>query len=80
MIINFSSVLFRYLYWLDYGQFPMIGRAYLDGSDWKPLVTTRISNPRDLTVDMFTHDVYWVDSTLDAINKVKRAYHFIIQH
>ncbi|XP_063861273.1 low-density lipoprotein receptor-related protein 2-like isoform X3 [Scylla paramamosain] len=60
----------KYLYWLDYGQFPMIGRAYLDGSNWKPLVTSGISNPRDLTIDMFSNDVYWVDSALDAINKV----------
>lgn len=61
---------FRYIYWIDYGQFPMIGKAYLDGTNWQPIVTSGISNPRDITVDMFTHDVYWVDSALDAINKV----------
>ena len=60
----------RYLYWLDYGQFPMIARTWLDGSNRTALVTTAISNPRDLTIDMQTHDVYWVDSQQDAIFKV----------
>lgn len=60
----------RVLYWIDYGQYPRIGKALLDGSNWTPLVTSGISNPRDLTIDMLTHDVYWVDSKLDMIQKV----------
>lgn len=60
----------RMLYWIDYGQYPRIGKANLDGSNWQPLVTSGISNPRDLTVDMLTHDVYWVDSKLDMIQKI----------
>ena len=60
----------RYIYWLDYGQFPMIARANLDGSDRKELVTTLISDPRDLVIDMLTNDVFWVDSKMDAIFKI----------
>lgn len=60
----------RYLYWIDYGQYPRIGKAFLDASNWNPVVTSGISNPRDLTVDMITHDVYWVDSKLDMIQKI----------
>ncbi|XP_046995596.1 low-density lipoprotein receptor-related protein 2 [Schistocerca americana] len=60
----------RLLYWIDYGQYPRIGKALLDGSNWSPVVTSGISNPRDLTVDMLTHDVYWVDSRLDMIQKI----------
>uniref|UniRef100_A0A2M4DP70 Putative low-density lipoprotein receptor n=1 Tax=Anopheles darlingi TaxID=43151 RepID=A0A2M4DP70_ANODA len=60
----------RLLYWIDYGQFPRIGKCHLDGGNWTPVVTSGISNPRDLTVDMLTHDVYWVDSKLDMIQKV----------
>lgn len=26
--------------------------------------------PRDLTIDMQTHDVYWVDAKLDVIQKI----------
>lgn len=55
----------------------MIGSSYLDGTNWKPLVITRISNPRDITIDMFSNDVYWVDSTLDAINKVWIVYLYV---
>ncbi|XP_037869964.1 low-density lipoprotein receptor-related protein 2 isoform X2 [Bombyx mori] len=62
--------IYRFLYWIDYGQYPRIGRAYLDGSQWNTLVSSGISNPRDLTIDMLTHDVYWVDSKLDQIQKI----------
>lgn len=60
----------KLLYWIDYGQFPRIGRSYLDGSNWTELVTSGISNPRDLTIDYSNHDVYWVDSNLDTIQKI----------
>ncbi|KAJ8924543.1 hypothetical protein NQ315_000691, partial [Exocentrus adspersus] len=60
----------RILYWIDYGQYPRIGKANLDGSNWLPVVTSGISNPRDLTIDMNTHDVYWVDSKLDMIQRI----------
>ena len=63
----------RYLYWIDYGQFPMIARSWLDGSHREPIVTDRISNPTDIAIDIITHDVYWVDTTQDAIFKVRRA-------
>ena len=60
----------RILYWIDYSQYPRIGKANLDGSGWQPLVTSGISNPRDLTIDMNTLDVYWVDAKLDMIQRI----------
>lgn len=57
----------RYLYWIDYGQYPKIEKAYLDGTNRQPIVVTQISSPRDLTIDIETHDVYWVDAKEDAI-------------
>ena len=60
----------RYLFWIDYGQFPKIERAYLDGTNRTPIVSSGISYPRDLTVDVQTHDVYWVDVKEDAIQKI----------
>jgi low density lipoprotein-related protein 2 len=60
----------KLLYWIDYGQFPRIGRALLDGSNWTELVTSGITNPRDITIDYNNHDVYWTDSGLDTIQKV----------
>ena len=59
--------LFRLLYWIDGGQFPKIERANLDGTGRVAMVTSGIVQPRDITVDIATHDVYWVDSAADAI-------------
>ena len=61
---------YRYLYWIDYGQFPMIARSWLDGSHRESIVTERISNPTDISIDIATHDVFWVDTQQDAIFKV----------
>ena len=60
----------RYLYWIDYGQFPMIARSWLDGTHREPIVTERISNPTDISIDITSHDVYWVDTQQDAIFRV----------
>lgn len=60
----------RYLYWIDYGQYPRIVRALLDATNATPIVSSGINTPRDLTIDMQTHDVYWVDARLDTIQKV----------
>ncbi|KAF7989294.1 hypothetical protein HCN44_007968 [Aphidius gifuensis] len=60
----------KLLYWIDYGQYPRIGKSNLDGKNWMPIVTSGISTPRDITIDFSTHDVYWVDSKLDVIQKV----------
>ncbi|KAK2724586.1 hypothetical protein QYM36_001171, partial [Artemia franciscana] len=60
----------RYLYWIDNGQFPTIGKALLDGSQWTPVVTSGLSSPKDITIDFLTHDVYWSDSRQDTIQKI----------
>jgi low density lipoprotein-related protein 2 len=54
----------RLLYWIDLSQYPRIGKAYLDGSNWTAIVTSGIVLPKDLTVDLLTHDLFWVDATL----------------
>ncbi|XP_073976140.1 low-density lipoprotein receptor-related protein megalin isoform X3 [Rhodnius prolixus] len=63
----------RLLYWIDYGQYPQIVKAYLDAKNATPIVSSGISVPRDLTIDMLTHDVYWVDARLDMIQKVSAS-------
>ena len=57
----------RYLYWIDAGQFPKIEMSYLDGSHRSVLVESGIVNATGLAVDFQTHDLYWSDSFLDAI-------------
>lgn len=48
----------------------MIARSWLDGSNRKSIVTDRISNPTDISIDIATHNVYWVDTQQDAIFRV----------
>lgn len=52
------------------GQSAKIERSLLDGSERKVIVKTGISLPRSVTVDCVTHDVYWVDAIVDAIQSV----------
>ena len=56
----------------------MIARAWLDGTHREPIVTDRISNPTDITIDIITHDVYWVDTSQDAIFKVDYKVCYVI--
>jgi low density lipoprotein-related protein 2 len=60
----------RYIYWIDYGQYPSIGRANLDGSESQSLISSGVTEPRDLVIDINTHDVYWIDSREDVIHKM----------
>lgn len=57
----------RYLYWADLGQTAKIERSLLDGSNRTVLVNVGISIPRSIAIDFDTHDVYWIDSIVDAI-------------
>ena len=57
----------RYLYWIDSGQFPKIEMSNLDGTHRDVLVKSGIVNATGLSVDYLTHDVYWSDSVVDAI-------------
>lgn len=57
----------RYLYWADMGQTAKIERSLLDGTNRTAIVKTGISLPRDVTIDIETHDVYWVDAIVDTI-------------
>ncbi|XP_022104410.1 low-density lipoprotein receptor-related protein 2-like isoform X2 [Acanthaster planci] len=60
----------RYLYWADYGQTPKIVRSFLDCTNRTELVTRSILIPRDICVDVQTHDVFWVDSNVEVLEKI----------
>ena len=49
------------------GQTARIERSLLDGSNRTVLVQSGISLPRAIAIDFTTHDVYWIDSVVDAI-------------
>ncbi|TKS67243.1 Low-density lipoprotein receptor-related protein 2 [Collichthys lucidus] len=60
----------RYLFWADYGQYPKIERALLDGTNRTILVSSGIITPRGLALDWKTGYVYWVDDSLDMIARI----------
>ena len=49
---------------------PRIERAYMDGSNRKDLVTTKLGWPGGITLDLVSKRVYWVDSRFDYIETV----------
>ncbi len=59
-----------YLYWTDWGDVPMIGKAGLDGSNPTKLVHTDLGWVNGLTLDFQARRVYWVDSKLDRVEYV----------
>ncbi|CDW53518.1 Low-density lipoprotein receptor-related protein [Trichuris trichiura] len=63
----------RYLYVVDRGQRPNIQRANLDMSNRKVIVSHNVIEPRQLCVDMNSHDLYWADSRMDTIQRVKSS-------
>ena len=58
------------MYWLDRGTH-RIQRANLDGSNVESLVTTGLSTPRELALDVDAGKMYWTDQT--APDKIQRA-------
>lgn len=55
------------------GQTAKIERSLLDGTNRTSLVKIGVSLPRGIAIDLDTHDVYWVDAIVDAIQvKVQR--------
>ncbi|XP_033636921.1 low-density lipoprotein receptor-related protein 2-like isoform X3 [Asterias rubens] len=59
-----------FLYWTDWGENPMIGKAGLDGSRPTKLVHTNLGWVNGLTLDFQARRVYWVDSRLDTVEYV----------
>ncbi len=61
----------RLLFWTDWGKYPRIERANMDGSDRKVLVNTKIFWPNTLALDLPTQRIYFADSKLDYIDYIK---------
>ena len=61
---------FRYLYWSDWGVYPKIERADLDGMNRKVLVNTSIKWPNGIAIDYVERKLYWGDAGTDEISSV----------
>lgn len=58
------------MYWSDWGTFPKIERANMDGSDRTVLVSSGLVWVNSLALDFQNRLLYWCDAKLDKIERV----------
>ena len=58
---------FRYMYWTDWGTFPKIERAFMNGEERMDLVNHTLRWPSGLTIDHVYNKLYWADAWEDTI-------------
>lgn len=58
----------KYMYWTDWGVLPHIGRAGMDGSDSKFIVTGNLGWPNALTISFETNELFFGDAKEDFIS------------
>ncbi len=54
--------IFSYMYWTDWGHFPRIERAYMNGENREDLVNKTLRLPNGLTLDHVYNRLYWADA------------------
>ena len=57
----------RRMFWSDWGRFPRIESAGMDGSDRTEIVTDKVYWPNGLTLDLPAKRVYFADARLDYL-------------
>ena len=57
------------MYWTNAGTWDKIQRADIDGSNVEDLVTTGLSEPIDVALDVTEGKMYWVDHGIDKIQR-----------
>ena len=55
------------MFWTDWGTFPRIERANMDGNGRKAIVSTDMQWPNGVTVDIAGSKIYWTDAGKDRI-------------
>lgn len=58
----------KFLYWTDWGNLPHIGRAGMDGSESKFIVTGNLGWPNALTISFETNELFFGDAKEDFIS------------
>lgn len=64
-------IIFRLLFWTDWGLKPMISKAGMDGSKSEVLVSKNIAWPTGICTDTPNERVYWVDGKQHVIESIK---------
>jgi len=65
--IQNDRLLFRRMFWADWGKTPKIEVSSLDGSGRRTIVSTDLVWPNGLTIDRGLEKLYWADAKLDRI-------------
>lgn len=69
MALVLVLLIFRFMYWTDWGEVPKIERAGMDGSNRFVIINTEIYWPNGLTLDYEERKLYWADAKLNFIHK-----------
>lgn len=69
------SVSPSYMYWTDWGEYPKIERANLDGTDRVVLLNSSLGWPNGLAIDYVAEKLYWGDAKTDKIEVCLIAVH-----
>lgn len=69
MLLFIVYIIFRFMYWTDWGEVPKIERAGMDGSSRFIIINTEIYWPNGLTLDYQEQKLYWADAKLNFIHK-----------
>lgn len=64
------NLLFRKMYWSDWGSSPKIEQASMDGSERTVLVSSGLVWVNSLALDFENRLLYWCDASLDQIERV----------
>ncbi|XP_059475497.1 low-density lipoprotein receptor-related protein 1 isoform X2 [Neocloeon triangulifer] len=56
-----------YMYWTDWGKSPHIGKAGMDGTHRKNIVTDNLGWPNALVISYETNEIFWADADRDYI-------------
>ena len=58
---------FSLMFWTDWGRYPKIERANLDGSDRIAIVSENLTYPNGLAIDYESNLLYWCDAGTNVI-------------
>ena len=65
------KLVFRMMYWTDWGQDAKIERASMDGSARSVIIDVDLGWPNGLTLDYSSQTLYWTDAELDRLERAK---------
>ena len=65
--MNFYVSFCRLLFWTDWAIQPFVGQAWMDGTNFKKVITRGIYWPNAITIDYYTDRLYVADAKIDNI-------------